>query len=85
MASKWWVCRDCGSRDFEMFMVKDELWAKIWPGYAKELKAIKNPKKRHGVLCLPCAEKRLGRKITEEDQNLPNASTWKDPGGAPDE
>lgn len=73
-------CKDCNETDFDLFMVKKKIWEKIWPNYVQEMKAIKDPKKRHGVLCQPCAEKRLGRKLVDKDFEL-NARFWIDPSG----
>jgi hypothetical protein len=48
-------CRDCSTSDFEMYMVKDEVWAAA------------GMKTRVGILCLKCLSKRLGRKLTLDD------------------
>lgn len=56
-------CKDCG-QECIMFAVNDELWRII---------AIKD---RRCILCLDCAEKRLGRKIVMDD--LKKQSGWYD-------
>jgi hypothetical protein len=46
-------CVDCGKKNPPMFILKDRLWLSI----AEE----------KDILCLDCAEKRLGRKVTMRD------------------
>jgi len=46
-------CHDCESEDFQYYSVKNELWEQYGFGL--------------GLLCLPCFEKRLGRKLTKDD------------------
>lgn len=50
-------CDDCGVTHPIPFILKDELWQRIKP-----LETIKG-----GHLCPPCAEKRLGRRMTLDD------------------
>lgn len=79
-----WKCHDCGNTKFDMFMVKDDVWLKIWPSYINDMRRIQNPKLRHGVLCQPCAEKRLGCPLSGEDQNVVDREFWIDPAGVSD-
>lgn len=78
-----WKCRDCGDTKFNMFMVKDEVWKEIWPGYVDEMREISDPKLRHGVLCKPCCEKRLCRPLTDKDME-DDGEFWIDPAGVSD-
>jgi hypothetical protein len=50
-----WDCLDCGKNTWdEYYMLKDSLWEKIHPEIS-------------GMLCLDCAERRLGRKLVSAD------------------
>jgi hypothetical protein len=49
-------CRDCGREDTEFFMANNEVWIK-----ASRIGT------KHGVLCLSCFEKRLGRPMRDSD------------------
>ena len=49
-------CDDCAETNPRLFMVRDDLW--VW--------AIPGP----DLLCLTCAEKRLGRPFVKEDFEL---------------
>ena len=55
-------CGDCKHPDPKMFMVQDDLW--VWH--------IGGP----DLLCLPCAERRLGRPFREVDFKLCPANDW---------
>lgn len=46
-------CDDCKIRSFENYMIKHELWLSVAENY--------------NLLCLPCFEKQLGRKVTLYD------------------
>jgi hypothetical protein len=46
-------CNDCGETQPKLFMLKHELWLSI--------------AKKQELLCLTCAEHRLGRKLTMDD------------------
>jgi hypothetical protein len=51
------LCLDCGVDILEApdyYMLKDEIWCSIVPD-------------RRGMLCIHCAEKRLGRELTHAD------------------
>ena len=57
--NNYFLCIDCGQNTSssvlqEYYMLKDELWNKINP-------------EREGMLCIDCAERRLGRKLTPSD------------------
>jgi hypothetical protein len=55
-------CRDCGCDEPEFFMADRDIWIKAGRiGTA------------HGVLCLSCFEKRLGRPLRDSD--IPNGIT----------
>ena len=47
------TCADCGTKDYSMYMVNDDLWKK----YGNE----------KFTLCKSCLEKRIGRKLTKKD------------------
>ncbi len=52
-----YICLDCGSDTFlsqQYYMLKDRLWKRIHPQI-------------EGMLCLKCAEARLGRALTRQD------------------
>ena len=50
---KRFTCTDCGEKDYNMYMVNDEIWNKH--GNEKL------------TLCKSCLEKRMGRKLTKKD------------------
>ena len=53
---KHWCCVDCGKNTFQTddyYMVKQWIWEKFGVG--------------HGMLCIGCLEKRMGRKLTKDD------------------
>ena len=50
---KRFTCTDCGDYDYKMYMVNDD----IWNQYGND----------RNTLCLPCLEKRMGRKLTKDD------------------
>ena len=56
-------CMDCDADTYvsqQYYVLKDRLWKRINPSI-------------DGMLCLPCAEKRLGRSLTRRDfKNVPN-------------
>jgi hypothetical protein len=62
---KSYYCKDC-KKDSGGYMVKTEVWLKAWPDYFKYLKSRKQGL-RHGLLCLQCLERRLGRKVIYDD------------------
>ena len=47
------TCEDCGSKDYNMYMVNDDLW--------------KQHGNEKFTLCKDCLEKRMGRKLTKRD------------------
>ena len=47
------TCADCGTKDYSMYMVNDDLWKK----YGNE----------KFTLCKSCLEKRIGRNLTKKD------------------
>jgi hypothetical protein len=47
------TCEDCGTYDYDMYMVNDDIWSK----YGNE----------SNTLCMNCLEKRMGRKLTKDD------------------
>jgi hypothetical protein len=47
------TCADCGEKDYNMYMVNDDIWSKY--GNNKF------------TLCKSCLEKRMGRKLTKKD------------------
>jgi hypothetical protein len=47
------TCADCGEKDYNMYMVNDDIWEKYG-----------NDKL---TLCKSCLEKRMGRKLTKKD------------------
>jgi hypothetical protein len=56
-----WLCLDCGkdllhTNDGDYRMIRHRLWRQIVPR-----------EQRHGMLCLPCMEKRLQRPLAPED------------------
>lgn len=50
---KVYLCDDCKTQDMNVFMLRHEVWEKIGTPCT--------------YLCLPCTEKRLGRKVTLHD------------------
>ena len=56
--SRWWACKCCGKDCYadnkDYYMLKDEVWEKIFP-------------RKKGMLCMSCAEGCLGRKLQKED------------------
>jgi len=57
---KLFICRDCGINTLEIneyYMLKNDIWLQINGGHLK------------GILCIDCAEKRLGRMTTPNDFN----------------
>ena len=54
MISKY-TCDDCGTEYMEQFSLDHALWGQIAG--------------KREILCLPCTEKRLGRKVTLKDLN----------------
>lgn len=49
------ICKkDCFSDSKDYYMLKDQIWQKIHP-------------KKSGMLCMDCAEKKLGRTLKMED------------------
>jgi hypothetical protein len=53
-------CRDCGHTEPEFYMAKDDVWIKAGRIGTK-----------HGVLCLSCFGKRLGRRLRRSDFSDP--------------
>jgi hypothetical protein len=51
--SKQFICQDCGSKNYKLFMANDKLWQNKGTG--------------DNTLCKKCFEKKLGRKMTEKD------------------
>jgi hypothetical protein len=51
--SRQFICQDCDSKNYKLFMANDELWQNKGTG--------------DNTLCKKCFEKKLGRKITEKD------------------
>lgn len=51
--SKQFVCKDCGNKNYQLFMANDNLWQKYGTG--------------NNTLCQKCFEKKLGRKMTQKD------------------
>ena len=55
-----WHCLDCGRITFEgnesYYFLKNRLWRKL---VSRE--------QRHGMICRPCIERRLGRSLASED------------------
>lgn len=47
------TCADCGEKDYNMYMVNDDIWKKYG-----------NDKL---TLCKSCLEERMGRKLTKKD------------------
>jgi hypothetical protein len=47
------TCTDCGEKDYNMYMVNDDLWDK----YGNEKM----------TLCKSCLEQRMGRELTKDD------------------
>lgn len=60
------ACKDCFKHG-SVYMLKKQIWLKIWPSYYDDMKAIKDEELRHGFLCYKCAQKRLGRKFELND------------------
>lgn len=52
------ICKCCGIQNFDMVMIKDDLWLSISEN-CKDL------------LCVNCMESKLGRRITERDFKSP--------------
>jgi hypothetical protein len=50
---KKFTCADCGEKDYNMYMVNDDIWKKYG-----------NDKL---TLCKSCLEERMGRKLTKKD------------------
>jgi hypothetical protein len=53
----WYICMDCSAdtnKHEQYYALKDRLWRRINPAV-------------DGMLCLPCAEKRLGRPLSRPD------------------
>lgn len=50
---KRFTCTDCGEKDYNMYMVNDEIWSKHG-----------NDKL---TLCKSCLENRMGRRLTKKD------------------
>lgn len=48
------ICNQCGSSEWNMLMLQDTVW-KIISKYKREF------------LCVPCMEKRMGRKFKESE------------------
>lgn len=55
---KGWDCKCCGKScwddEKDYYMLKDEVWKKIF-------------KRKRGMLCMDCVEEKLGRKLQKED------------------
>ena len=47
------TCADCGEKDYNMYMVNDDIWSE----YGND----------KFTLCKSCLEKRMGRKLTKKD------------------
>ena len=47
------ICADCGEKDYNMYMVNDDIWSE----YGND----------KFTLCKSCLEKRMGRKLTKKD------------------
>ena len=47
------TCEDCGAKDYNMYMVNDDIW--------------KQHGNEKFTLCKSCLEKRMGRKLTKKD------------------
>jgi hypothetical protein len=47
------TCKDCKNYEYKMYMVNNNIWDKYGAG--------------EGTLCIPCLEKRMGRKLKKED------------------
>ncbi len=47
------TCDDCGTSNMEMYMIRHKLWLSVAAN--------------RDILCLPCFEARLGRKVTLHD------------------
>jgi hypothetical protein len=60
------ACRDCGKHG-GLYMLKTKIWLKIWPTYHEDMEKIKDEALRPGMLCLRCAQARLGRKLEPGD------------------
>lgn len=64
--TKLFSCKNCNVDDFDIVMIKDELWLSI--------------AKQEDFLCDKCMEKALGRSITEADfksPGIPCNEFWK--------
>ena len=65
-------CYDCRHQS-PMYMVRNPVWTAAWPEYRKlrsGLKAEHPDKEVHLLLCFPCLEYRLKRKLTIDDFDL---------------
>jgi hypothetical protein len=55
-----WLCLDCGKNTLkgndDYYFLKDRLWRQLVPR-----------DQRHGMICRPCIERRLGRPLASED------------------
>jgi hypothetical protein len=60
------TCKDCGKHS-GLYMLKKHIWLTIWPTYYEDMAKIIDPELRHGMICIYCAEKRLGRKLLSND------------------
>jgi hypothetical protein len=64
------ICADCGCDTEEIgeynYLLLDDVWEQIWPGTT-----FKDFREMEGkyILCIGCAEKRLGRELKPEDFN----------------
>lgn len=68
-----WKCMECHINTFasgHYYMLKDNLWKQITSNY------FKGHLHEKGMLCLNCVEKRLGRKLQEEDFDLTIPINW---------
>jgi hypothetical protein len=60
------ACRDCGKHGGN-YMLKNDVWFRMWPTYKEDILKIEDIELRHGMLCIRCAEKRWGKKFTSND------------------
>lgn len=69
---RWGECYDC-RRQSPMYMVRNPVWAAAWPEY-RRLRAylkVEHPDENvYLLLCFPCLEARLKRKLTIDDFDL---------------
>jgi len=63
---KGFECTDCGGQT-KVFYVKDTLWYQVIPEY-----------KQRKVICIPCFEKRLGRKLKKSDFKIGWGHHWRE-------